>query len=137
MDNNSPKPAVTQGQKTGVVVAVKGFVREVFGQLVTAKFWKDLFIFTAKTAVRMAGEMLIVAGGHAIVEAGRKFGKGGGSEMDAVKAQVHNTPSVSSPVSVATPAATAFARGFSPGNQYVSNPTADVGPWPGMNNGFR
>lgn len=135
MENSAPKPAVIKEQKPGLIVAVKGLAHELFGQLLTARFWKDVFIFTAKTAIRVGGEMAAVAVGHAIVEIGRKFGRGGGAEVDAVKAQFQH---VMPQAGVApSPAAAAFSRGFSPAGMHAPVPVMpDAGPWPGISPGF-
>lgn len=120
----------------GLVKSAGVLVKDLFGQLVTATFWKDLLVFTLKTAFRVAGEMAIVAGGHAMIEMGRKFGKGNGPELDAIKEKfgVSTLQNVTPPPA---PAASAFSRGFAPTNEYrpTQYPPAtlqDTGSWPGL-----
>lgn len=121
-----PQPAIEANK--GLVKSVGVLVNDLFGQLVTASFWRDLLVFTLKTAFRVAGEMAIVAGGHAMIEMGRKFGKGHGPEVDAVKERFGISGAQPLPVAPA-PVATAFSRGFSPGS-YAPPPSGDS--WPGL-----
>lgn len=115
-----------------------GLMKELFGQLTTISFWRDLVVFALKTAIHVGVEMATVAAGYAVVEFGRKFGRGSDEAVARVKERFQGQQ-VPGPAPAA-PAA-AFSRGFNPGPSEYRNtyPAQGQGgePWPGLaNNGF-
>lgn len=125
-------------QSPGLIKFVGNVFREILGQLATARFWKNLFMFTVKTAFQVGKDMAVVAAGHALIRLGSPS-SGGDPEIAAIREKFGPVgPQVLSATTPApTPAAAAFARGFNPngeyrGAQYANTPPPQGDAWPGL-----